>query len=70
MDEVKIDEKYTFRFVDGSVEILRNGQPWLGADGASFEGDKAWISAACTIEQLRAENVTLQDEVKELLDRE
>lgn len=55
IEQIKIDEKYTYQFDQaiGHVQILRNGEPWLGEERGGFPGSKAWISAANEIEQLR-----------------
>jgi len=62
-EKVVIDEKYTYVFDDGKVEIMRNGEPWLGAENGSFEGSKAWIAAASAIEDLRREISELKEKV-------
>lgn len=60
MDTIPIDDTYTYRFTGGRVEILRHGQPWLGAETGTFPGAKAWIAAACEIESLREEVAQLK----------
>lgn len=68
-EKIVIDEKYTYVFDNGKVEILRNGEPWIGAENGSFEGSKAWISAANIIEELRSEVSELKEKVS-LLEEE
>ena len=48
-DHVRIDEKYTYIFDEGRVEILRY---YMQTDAPSHA--KAWIAAAAEIERLRA----------------
>ncbi|WP_371031249.1 hypothetical protein [Pseudoclavibacter sp. JSM 162008] len=57
---IPIDEKYTYSFDNGHVEILRNGEPWLDTP----PGVKAWISAACQLEELRAKVAELSLETE------
>lgn len=54
-EQITIDEKYTYEFDDGRVQILRHGEPWLGGPDqpGGFPGSKAWISAANEIQRLR-----------------
>lgn len=66
-EQIVIDEKYTYQFDEGHVQILRHGEPWLGAETGCFEGSNAWIAAANEIEDLRAENKQLHHE-NELLE--
>lgn len=55
IERIQIDEKYTYQFdnLKGHVQILRNGEPWLGEEPGGFVGSKAWISAANELERLR-----------------
>lgn len=68
-EQIAIDEKYTYQFDAGHVQILRHGQPWLGQEPGGFPGSNAWIAAANEIEELRAENQRLRHE-NELLEEE
>lgn len=54
-EQITIDEKYTYEFDDGRVQILRYGEPWLGGPDqrGGFPGSNAWISAANEIQRLR-----------------
>lgn len=67
-EKIVIDEKYTYAFDNGKVEILRNGEPWLGAENGSFEGSKAWIAAANLIKDLQDEVYSLNGEISDLID--
>lgn len=67
-EKIAIDEKYTYVFDDGKVEILRNGEPWLGAETGYFEGSKAWIAAANLIQDLRNDIDGLNLEIGDLVD--
>lgn len=67
-EKIMIDEKYTYVFDEGKVEILRYGKEWLGAETGSFEGVNAWISAANLIEELRNENEGLNNKIVDLED--
>lgn len=60
IEKIDIDEKYTFQIEDGHVQILRNGEPWVGQEKGGFTASKAWISAAYLIEELRNENAALK----------
>lgn len=68
-DWLLIDDKYTYVYDEGRVEIMRHGRNWL----TDPTGPKAWIAAAGEIERLREENGSLRLEsliVKEQRDSE
>lgn len=63
-EQIAIDEKYTYQFDEGRVQILRHGQPWLdsrGTAGVELVGAKAWIAAACRIEELETQIAELKN---------
>lgn len=60
---IRIDEKYSYVYDNGRVEIRRNGLPWL----ENPEAAKAWISAANELDELRRVNRLLAAENGELL---
>ena len=64
-EQIPIDERYTYQFDNGNVQILRHGEPWLGEEPGGFPGSKAWISVANEIEKLRKQVEDLQTELAE-----
>lgn len=60
VEQITIDEKYTYQFDSGSVQLLRNNLPWLDSRDASLTAPKAWISAAGKIESLRTQVAELR----------
>ena len=52
------DGKYTYRFRDGVQTVHRYGEPWR-----DLTGDKFVYLLAATIEQLKAENARLKEEL-------
>lgn len=62
-EQIKIDEKYTYQFDNGNVQLLRDGQYWLDSRDNSLTAAKAWIAAACRIEKLEIQVAQLQSQL-------
>ena len=45
--------KYTVVIDGGHIQILRNGEPWVGQEPGGFIASKAWIAAAYELQELR-----------------
>lgn len=53
--------KYTVVIDGGHIQILRNGEPWVGQEPGGFIASKAWIAAAYELQELRDKVAKLQD---------
>lgn len=52
--------KYTVVIDGGHIQILRNGEPWVGQERGGFIASKAWIAAAYELQELRREVARLK----------
>ncbi len=64
IERTTIDERYTYIFDNGRVDLLRNGKSWIQDAPLS----KAWIAAANEIERLRTELRVTQSDLEVALD--